>query len=260
MITTRATSLLAAFALLITTGMSVSVQDDLTEQQTTSLLKEVTRALRAAKDDHTWAEVLYRLEEVRSSSATELVGARLLHEKSVDRQLIAAELLATYTEPEKVRESAGTALQKSIERKKADLDVLESCVTGLGKLKFAPAIKSLGVVLDRRRRDPWLPLAVLKAYGKIGDRAALPFIHATWKKMDDEAEAGARGGGTGGGGGGTRPSSSGGAKRTPPVAGALRDAFIAAAQQLTKDDEIETSDALAEWLEFNPPDKSDESD
>jgi hypothetical protein len=246
----RAMAVLTLFAAILTVGMAASVQDDLTKKQRTSLLQEVEKGLHRAKTDQEWAETLYRLEEARYTTIVEFVGERLLKEKSIDRQLIAAELLTTYTKPVRVRNAAGRALEKSLSRKKPDMDVLDRCVEGLGVLKYAPAIEALGVVLDRWRRDQWMPLAVLKVYDQIGDRAALPFVHATWKKMDDAAEAGTRGSGVGARG--ARPGSASNNKRAPPPPGALREKFIATSRLLTEDDEIETHQHLGQWLKLNP--------
>jgi hypothetical protein len=245
-------AVLTLFAAIVTAGMAASVQDDLTERQRTNLLQEVAKDLRKAKTDQEWAETLYRLEEARYMAVVEFVGERLLKEKSVEHQLIAAELLSTYTKPVRVRNAAGRALVKSLRRKKPDMDVLDRCVDGVGLLKYAPAIEPLGVILDRWRRDQWLPLRVLKVYDQIGDRAALPFVYATWKKMEDAAEASTRGSGSGAGAGGARPSSGSGNKRAPPPPGALRAKFIATACLLTEDEEIETHELLGQWLKLNP--------
>ncbi len=260
-ITSRTASVLMLLGAIFTMGIGISPDDELTAPQVKNLLKDISQELKKAKDDHEWAAALYQLEDVRNVAVAEFVGARLLREKGIDRQLIAAELLTTYTKPKEVAAAAGAAMQQSLGRKKPDLDVLERCIEGLGVLKHEEAIEALGTVLDRYRRNPWLPLAVLDTYRKIGRRRALHFVHATWKKMEDaakKAEQGSGGGGSGfggGGGGGIGSGGFGGAAATsggrqPPPPEALRESFLATAHLLTGDETIETVEDLAAWIKL----------
>ncbi len=219
--------------------------DDLTKDQIEARIEEFGREIRHAKDDHDFAELVYSLAELKHPAVAEYISGLLLRQKNVDRQLITAETLSGFTKPKDAREAAGKGLAAALKRRSIDLDVLETCVHGIGKLTYKPAVLHLGKLLERWRSDPWIPLTILKAFQRLDDQHALPALLRVWEKIEDP-DKGKPAKGTSGLGGSGRASGKG--KPSPPAAEMVKKAFAKTAQVLTDLESITDPGYLRAWM------------
>ena len=136
---------------------------------------------KKAKDYTKWAELVMSVAGTQHPKAAEELGKRLLKDKDLEHQMILAAALADFTDPDESRVAAGEALHTALEKGKFDVDVVDSIVNSIGKLRYQPAVFTLCEIL-KKGGDPYLLVTTVRAVGNLEDLRALPTLLELWER------------------------------------------------------------------------------
>jgi len=139
------------------------------------------RDIKRAKDDYKFAELMNELAVTKHALVIKRIGKVMIKSKSMDRQMIAASMLAEFKKPEAIRVAAGEMLVAGLGAKKMPVDVIDSAVISIGKLKFTEAVPNLCEIL-RKGGDPWLLVTTVRVLGGLKDKRALPILLELWER------------------------------------------------------------------------------
>ncbi len=138
-------------------------------------------AKKAKNDDQKWMDLVMSVVDTQHPKAAEMVGKLLLKDRDLEHQMIVAAALAEFKAPEETRVVAGEALLEALEKGKYEIDVIDSIVNSIGKLRFTPAVFALCDIL-KKGGDPYLLVTTVRALGSMKDKRALPTLLELWER------------------------------------------------------------------------------
>lgn len=134
---------------------------------------------RGVKDLHKFGDLIAELADTQHPLAAARVGEVLEKARDVDRQMMAADVLAEFRKTPEARQAAAEQLLAALDRDGYEFPAKDSIINSLGLLEYRPAVDPL-LAFMKKHKDPWLLLAVVRAFGRIGDRKVLPVLLAMW--------------------------------------------------------------------------------
>lgn len=172
------TLMLALAAALAAPGSRAQAQDTET-QRALDAIAFFDKHEKSQKDLHKFGDLLAELGDTQHPLAAARVGEVLEKARDVDRQMMAADVLAEFRKTPQAREAAAAQLLAALDRDGYEFPAMDSIINSIGLLEYRPAVDPL-LAFMKKHRDPWLLLAVVRAFGRIGDRKVLPVLLAMW--------------------------------------------------------------------------------
>ena len=176
----KRTILAAAAALTLLSALPAHA-DEAWDQAAEKEIAYFKKYAKKAKDDHKWAEMVMSVVGTQHPDAAEELGKVLRRDRSVEHQMILAAALADFRDHEESRVAAGEALHTALDKEKFEVDVVDSIVDSIGKLKYTPAVFSLCEIL-KKGGDPYLLVTTVRAVGNLEDKRALPTLLELWER------------------------------------------------------------------------------
>ncbi len=152
------------------------------EKQAKAEIAYFKKNAKRAKDDATYADLLMAVASTEHPVAADYLGKLILKDQDIEHQLMAASVLSEFKRNEKSTVAAGDALVKVLDKnKKLEIDVVDTAVDSVGKLKHEPAVPIVCEIL-KKGGDPYLLLTCVRALGRIDSWQALPTLLGLWER------------------------------------------------------------------------------
>ena len=173
---------LLACALVLVAGSVAVGDDEAWEKQAKAEIAYFKKHSKRARDDQTYADLLMAVASTEHPIAAKYLGDLILRDKDLEHQMIAAAALQDFRRGEESRLAAGEAAMRALVKgKKLEIDVKDSLVDTLGKLKFEPAVEPICEIL-KKGGDPYFLVTCVRALGRIGSLKALPQLLQLWER------------------------------------------------------------------------------
>jgi hypothetical protein len=178
----RFTKLVLALGLAAAlTGVSRAADDDPVTSEAKTNVEYFDNYAPKTKDLNKYSALLADLARIPHQLTVDRVGKVLLKDGDDDHKMMAASTLADFKKPTAVREAAGKYLVKGVEQD-FSVDVTDSCVDSIGKLKYTPGVLCVIEVM-KKESDPWLLVTAVRCCGRLEDKRALPQLLMMWEKF-----------------------------------------------------------------------------